>query len=96
MEVSFFVVCFLFLFVFGKVRKDEIEKFLLQKAGIIKIMVKREVSNLTGQEKGWLRVKKMTPMPRTLRDGVSLGAENKNGIGGKSGFTEHSRNWPLK
>lgn len=71
-------------------------KFSPQKAGIIKIMVKREVSNLTGEEKGWLRVKKMTPRPRTLRDGVSLGAENENGIGGKSGFTEHSRNWPLK
>lgn len=31
MEVSFFIVCFLFLFVFGKVRKDEIEKFLSPK-----------------------------------------------------------------
>lgn len=71
-------------------------KFSLQKAGIIKIMVKREASSLTGEEKGWLWVKKMTPRPRTLKDGVSLGAENDNGIRGKSGFTEHSRNWPLK
>lgn len=73
-----------------------LRKFSLKKAGIIKIMVKREANNLTGEEKGWLRVKKMTPRSRTLKDGLSLGAENDNGIRGKSGFTEHSRNWPLK
>lgn len=38
-----------------------LRKFSLQKAGIIKIMVKREADNPTGEEKGWLRVKKMTP-----------------------------------
>lgn len=53
----------------------KLRKLSLQKAGIIKVMVKREASNLTGKEKGWLGVKEMTPRPKTPRDGVRFWAE---------------------